>query len=103
MIAKTVQQGIEVKRSDGGIFILPEYKASELGLRAGKWNVVSVSEQEDGIWIRRSKGGERVGLWKGLPDTGELIKALCWDLFAATTGISLAPGTSGKYRLEAIK
>jgi hypothetical protein len=101
LIAKLVEQGVEVRRSDGGGFILPAYKARELGLSAGRWVAVKVTEQDTGIYVRRSRGGERVGLWLGHPDTGELVKALCWDLFSSTTGIQLAPGSVGKYRLEA--
>jgi hypothetical protein len=100
MIARIVEQGIEVRRSDGGSFTLPAYKARELGLWAGRWEAVSVSEQESGIYVRRSTSGDRVGLWKGRPDVGELIKAMCWDLFSSTTGIQLKPGTMAKYRLE---
>lgn len=103
MIAKLVEQGVEVRRSDGGGFILPAYKARELGLWAGRWAVVAVADQEDGVYIRRSEGGERVGLWLGEPDTGELIKAMCWDLFSSTTGVQLSPGAVGKYRLEELK
>jgi hypothetical protein len=103
MIAKLVEQGIEVRRSDGGGFILPAYKAQELGLWAGRWAVVAVPEHEDGIYIMRSEGGERVSLWLGHPDTGDLIKAMCWDLFSSTTGVVLPPKGVGKYKLEALK
>ena len=102
MIAKLVTEGVEVRRSDGQGFILPAYKARELGLWAGRWSARPAAEQESGIWVRRSKGGERVGLWKGKPDTGELIKAMCWDLFSSTTGIQLEPGTCSKFVLEVI-
>lgn len=100
MIAKLVADGIEVRRSDGGGFILPAYKALELGLRAGRWTVVRAADSETGIWIMRSEGGERVSLWSGPPDTGDLIKAMCWDLFSSTTGVELQPGGMGRYRLQ---
>lgn len=103
MIAKLVEQGIEVRRSDGGMFILPAYKARDLGLWAGRWQAVAVPEEEDGIYVRRSTEGDRVGLWLGKPSVGELVKAMCWDLFSSTTGIQLAPGSTGKFKLMEIK
>lgn len=102
MIARHVHDGIEVTRSDGAGFTLQGFKARELGLSAGSWEVIKAGPGESCIHIRRSEVGERVGLWLGEPDTGELIKALCWDLFSSTTGVQLQPGETGKFRLKRI-
>lgn len=97
---------ISVTHSQTKYILVSPAQARRMGLGGGRWELVRCSGDERGCWLKRTKNGKNVLVTLRRPDAGGrvgLVRSFCWDIFAQTTGLELAPGAFDKFKLVEAK
>ena len=99
---------ISVTHSGTKFILVSAAQARRMGLGGGRWEVVPASEDDKrACWLKRTSNGERVLICRRRPEenaySSRLVRSFCWDIFSKTTGVKLAPGEVGRFRLMEAK